>query len=70
VAKTVTANQQHALLYIARYETPEFGVIIRFATAEALVTRGYATSAPRRRFARETGLCVRLTAKGRAWVDA
>lgn len=60
----MTANQRTALYYIHRHETKDFGVIIRHATAEALVRKGWAKPAHRRKYARESGVCLRLTDKG------
>lgn len=65
----LSLSQRHALLYVGRYETAEHGVIIRHVTGHRLVERGYMDRARRRPFARTDGLCVRLTAKGRRWVE-
>lgn len=65
----ISATQNHTLHYVARYETPEYGVVVRYGTAETLMRRGYLREATRRRFARETGICVRLTDQGKVWVD-
>lgn len=67
-AGTITGTQNHALQYVARYETAEYGVIIRHMTGTAMIERGYMTSATRRPFSRETGVCVRLTDKGKVWL--
>ncbi len=66
---TITSTQNHLLQYVGRHETPEYGVIIRYVSGEAMITRGYMTAAPRRRYSREVGICVRLTDKGRKWLD-
>lgn len=65
---TLTVTQRHFLLYVERYETPEYGVIVRYGTGETLMSRGYFTEAPRRKYSRTTGLCVRLTDKARRWL--
>lgn len=60
----MTANQRTALFYIHRHETKDFGVIIRHATAEALLRKGWAVEGRRRKYARETGVCLRLSDEG------
>lgn len=67
--RPLTGPQKHVLHYVARYQTPEYGVVVRFATGEALMRRGYLKEACKRRYTRDTGLCVRLTEQGKAWVD-
>lgn len=67
----LTSIQRRALHYVARYETAVFGVIVRHVTGAALVERGYLTETnQRRRFSRDTGICVRLTLKGIDWTKA
>lgn len=60
----MTRNQNAALFYIHKHETKDFGVIVRHATAEALIRKGWAVEARRRKYARETGVCLRLTDEG------
>lgn len=61
--------QRNALFRIMDNETPEFGVIIdNYATGTALIRRGLAEEAPRRSYARATGVCLRLTPAGQEWV--
>jgi len=67
--EVLSLNQKHALQYVGRYETPEYGVIIRFVTGETLMARGYMAEAKRRRYSRDGGICVRLTEKGRKWLS-
>lgn len=66
--KPLRGRQLTEIYRVSRHETPEFGVIVMTQTGEALVRRGYAKPASRRRFARETDICIRLTEKGWAWV--
>lgn len=68
--KRFPMRQRMALLKIERFETPEYGVIIEpMSTGNALVRRGLAAAARRRSFARNTGICLRLTDDGRAVCD-
>lgn len=63
---TIPMRQRSALFKVRDNETPEYGVIIEpVSTAAALVRRGLAEEAPRRAYARHTGLCLRLTPAGR-----
>jgi hypothetical protein len=58
---------QSAILYVGRYETDEFGAIIK-GNYRSLLARGYVVMAERRPFARPDGICVRLTDKGREYM--
>lgn len=60
----LNSNQKTALFYIHKHETKDFGVIIRHATAEALMRKGLAVEGRRRKYARETGICLRLSDEG------
>lgn len=60
----MTTRQRSALFYIHRYETADFGVIIPTVTAASLLRQGLAQEGVRRKFARETGICLRLTNAG------
>jgi len=60
----IPMRQKSTAVYIARHECKDFGVIIPYSTARALQRRGLAIKAQRRRFARETGICLRLTPDG------
>lgn len=62
--RVVPMSQRTALYYIARHQTEEFGVIVKYAPGEALMRRGFASEARRRPFARITGICLRLTNEG------
>lgn len=57
-------NQRNALFYIDRHETADYGVIVRRVTGQSLINRGWAVEGNRRKFARESGICVRLTDEG------
>lgn len=61
----MTSAQRAALFYVRRHQTEDFGVIVSVPTGEALLRRGWAKQAPRRRYARTTGLCLQLTDDGR-----
>lgn len=60
----ITLSQRAAIVRVARYETPDFGVILDGRYGNSLIDRGYALAAPRRSYSRTTGICVRLTAMG------
>jgi hypothetical protein len=67
----IPTAQRTALYRIARNQTPEYGAIIEpMATASALLRRGLAIKAGRRNFARSTGICLRLTEAGQAYIDS
>lgn len=65
----VSYTQHTELMRVHKYETPEFGVILSKAIANALKRKGYVEDAARRRYARTEGICVRTTAAGRAYLD-
>lgn len=64
--KAIPMPQRMALYYIQRYECEGFGVIVKSITGRTLVSKGLATEAPRRPYARAGGICLRLTDAGRA----
>lgn len=66
--KALPVRQRIEMLRVSRHETTDFGVIVHFATGEALMRRGFAKEAKRRRFARDSGICIRLTEQGWSWV--
>jgi hypothetical protein len=61
----LTGRRLAQLDYVARHETPEYGVIIPAVTAESFTRLDLVTRAPRRPFARLTGTCVMTTPEGR-----
>ncbi len=61
----MSANQRTTLFYVDKHETNDYGVIVRHVTGEALMRRGWASEARRRKFARDSGLCLQLTDEGR-----
>lgn len=63
--KAIPMPQRQALYYIQRYECRDFGVIVKSITGRTLISKGLATEAPRRPYARAGGVCLRLTDLGR-----
>lgn len=57
-----------ALLRVERFETGDYGVLIGDRVAEKLFAAGLVTSANRRPYARESDVCVKLTAAGREYL--
>lgn len=60
----IPAQQRQALHYLQRHQTPVFGVIVKYSTANGLLNRGLAEIAERRPYARSGGICLRLTEEG------
>lgn len=60
----VSVRMRSALFYVREHQTPEFGVIVAYATGSWAIKRGLAAPAERRAYARTTGVCVRLTEAG------
>lgn len=52
------------MVYIRQNQTELYGVIIPTVSANALIRRRFAVEAPRRSFARDTGICLQLTDLG------
>lgn len=63
-ALKLTPRQRSVLLYIHRNETPDFGVIVDPRIAGAFTRKGWTATGLRRKFARDSGACVRLTDEG------
>lgn len=61
-------QQRRALHYIGHHQTDEYGAIVLVPVGNGLLRRGLAECAPRRSYARATGLCLRLSAAGLAYV--
>lgn len=62
--------QRMALFYIRDNADATHGAVIEpFRTGEALVRRKLAVEAPRRKYARGTGVCLQLTEAGRAYLN-
>lgn len=67
-AGRLSGPARHALHYLAQYATDRHGAIVHYHVGAALVKRGLAVSAPRWRYARAEGICLRLTDAGEQWV--
>lgn len=64
----VTYPGRKALFHVQRFETGDYGVIIAMRVGERLLAQGLVVEANRRRYARETDICVRLTDAGREYL--